>query len=303
MSANKYQHFILGGAIKAATSSIFSYVSAHPQVCGSRVKETWFFSTKFTGNLQQDLGNYEAHFAPEAGNTVLFEASPEYLTYKENVAPRIRQLLPDARLLFVLRNPVDRLYSHFNFAKGQLQLPDDLDFEKFVETCELFCNGQTSAAESGIAQKHLRALEIGNYSRYLANFYDEFEADRIKVMFYDEFAANPLAKLAEIADFIGVSPAFFEGFTMNRANVSFSSRLKFLHSIALSFNRLMEPVLRRYPSLKHKLVRLYKIFNQDRRGFAPMREETRAKLNEYYAPGNAEIKKMLANQSLPPWII
>jgi hypothetical protein len=302
VSANKYQHFIIGGTIKAATSSLFSYISAHPQVCGSRVKETWFFSTQYSGDPEQDFNKYASYFSPTVENTVLFEASPEYLTYKENVAPRIKQLLPDAKLLFVLRNPVDRLYSHFNFARGQLQLPGDLNFEKFVEFCEHFNNGQTSAAESGIALKHLRALEMGNYSRYLVNFYNEFETDRIKVMFYDEFASNPLVKLAEIAEFIGVSPTFFEGFTMNRANVTFSSRLKFLHLIALLFNRLLEPQLRRYPSLKHSLVKLYKTFNQDKRGFVAMQEETRKKLNDYYAPGNAEIKQMLAGQNLPFWI-
>ena len=302
MSANKHQHFILGGTIKAATSSLFSYISAHPQVCGSRVKETWFFSAQYSGDLEQDFNKYASYFSPTAENTVLFEASPEYLTYKENVAPRIRQLLPDAKLLFVLRNPVDRLYSHFNFAKGQLQLSEELTFEKFVEYCERFNNGQTTAEESGIALKHLRALEIGNYSHYLVNFYNEFETDRIKVMFYDEFASYPLEKLAEIAEFIGVSPAFFEGFTMNRANVTFSSRMKSLHMIALLSNRWLEPLLRRYPSLKHNLVKLYKAFNQDKRGFVAMQDETRKKLNDYYAPANAETKQMLADQNLPSWI-
>lgn len=302
MSANNYQHFIIGGTIKAATSSLFSYISAHPQVCGSRIKETWFFSTQYSGDPEQDSNKYASYFSPTAETAVLFEASPEYLTYKENVAPRIKQLLPDARLLFMLRNPVDRLYSHFNFARGQLQLPQDLTFEKFVEYCELFNDGQTSAAESGIATKHLRALEIGNYSRYLVNFYNEFESDRIKIMFFDEFAGNPLEKLAEISRFIGVSPAFFEGLTMNKANVTFSSRMKFLHLIALTSNRWLEPLLRRYPSVKQSLVKLYKTFNQDKRGFSAMQEETRNKLNDYYAPANVELKHMLAGQNLPPWI-
>ncbi len=301
MSANNYQHFIIGGTIKAATSSLFSYISAHPQVCGSRIKETWFFSTQYSGDPDQDLKKYASYFSPTAENTVLFEASPEYLTYKENVAPRIKRLLPDAKLLFVLRNPVDRLFSHFNFAKAKLQLPDDLNFEAFVEYCERFNNGQTSPEESGIALKHLRALEMGNYSRYLVNFYSEFEHEQIKVIFYDEIASNPLEKLAEISAFIGVSPAFFESITMNRANVTFSSRIKFLHLIALSLNRLLEPLLRRYPSLKHGLVKLYKIFNRDKRSFVAMQDATRKKLNDYYAPRNAEIKQILGDQTLPPW--
>ena len=167
MSANQYQHFIIGGTIKAATSSLFNYISAHPQVCGSRVKETWFFSMDYSGDLEGDYKQYASYFSPTAENTILFEASPDYLAYKENVAPRIKQVLPDVKLLFVLRNPVARLYSYFNFAKGGLQLPQDMSFEKFVEYCEQYNDGQTAAAESGIAIKHLRAMEIGNYGRYL----------------------------------------------------------------------------------------------------------------------------------------
>ena len=302
MSEDNYQHLIIGGTIKAATSSLFTYISAHPEVCASKIKETWFFSTQYSGDAEQDRRKYLAYFTPGDEHRVLFEASPEYLTYKENVAPRIRQMLPGARLLFLLRNPVDRLYSHFNFARGKLDLPQDLGFEKFIDYCEQFNRGETSPEESGIALKHLRALEIGNYHRFLANFYDSFSAAQIKVVFYDDFAADPLAKLAEICRFAGISPAFYQNFAMQKSNVAFASRNRFLHRVAMFFNRLLEPWLRRFPSLKHSLVRFYRLFNQDRRGFVPMTEETREKLNGYYAPANAELKKMLPDQPFPGWV-
>lgn len=257
---------------------------------------------KFSGDMEQDCKQYKSFFSPTPENTILFEASPEYLAYIENVAPRIRQLLPDARLLFVLRNPVDRLYSHYNFAKGKLHLPQDISFEQFIDYCERFNDGQISASESGIAEQYLRALEIGNYIRYLENFYEEFETDKIRVMFYEEFDINPLQKLIEISEFIGVSPSFYDGFTMYRANVTFSARVKFLHFIALSFNRWLEPLLRQHPTLKHRLVKLYKSFNKDNRGFVPMQAETRNKLVDYYAPSNAKLKQFLDGQKMPPWV-
>jgi hypothetical protein len=302
VSPRIHQHFIVGGTIKAATSSLFNYISAHPQVCGSMIKETWFFSVNYTGDPEQDHKKYASYFHPTAENTVLFEASPEYLAYRENVAPRIRQLLPDAKLLFVLRNPVDRLYSSFNFDKGKLQLPQDLNFEDFIEHCERYNNDQTTSAESGIAIKHLRALEIGNYGRYLANFYQEFEAENIKVMFYEEFESNPLEKLVEIAEFIGISPSFYHDFIMSRSNVTFSAKMKPLHHFALSFNRMAEPLLRQYPAIKRSLVKLYKAFNQDQQGYVPMQEETRKKLVSYYAPSNAKVRQILDGQKLPSWI-
>lgn len=256
----------------------------------------------YSGEVETDLKTYAAYFSPTSEHRILFEASPDYLGYRENVAPRIKLLLPDAKLLFVLRNPVDRLYSYFNFAKGNLQLPQEMSFEYFIEQCERFNNGQITVAESEIEIKHLRALEIGNYGRYLENFYEQFESNNIKVMFYEDLNHHPMEMLVEICEFIGVSPSFYDDFTMHRANVTFSARLKYLHRIILWFNRLSEPVLRQRPTLKHKLVKLYKNLNQGRRGYLPMQEETREKLVNYYAPGNAKLRQVLGSRTMPSWI-
>lgn len=302
VSSGKYQHFIIGGTIKAATSSLYSYISAHPQVCGSRVKETRFFSMRYCGDRERDREQYRSFFAPASGHRVLFEASPEYLAYKDNVAPRIKQLIPDAKLLFVLRNPVDRMYSHYNFARGKMHLPREMSFEQFIDCCERYKNNQIEATDAGIAEQYLRALEIGDYFPYLENFYREFEAEDIKLIFFEEFNSNPLQKLVEIAEFIGVSPSFYDGFTMYRTNVTFSARVKFLHQLVLRFNRWLEPFSRRHPMLKYRLVKLYKSINRDKRGFAPMRTETRTRLADYYAPGNAKLKRFLKGQVMPSWI-
>ncbi len=300
--AKNHQHFIIGGTIKGATSSLFNYIAAHPQVCGSRVKETYFFSQAYSGDIEEDYQKYAAFFDPEPENTVLMEASPNYLAYKENVAPRIKQLFPDVKILFVLRNPVDRLYSHFNFAKGKLQLPQEMSFEVFVEHCQRFNDAEITAAEAGIVETHLRAVEIGNYGRYLKNFYADFKTENIKVMFFEELSIDPLEKLEEISEFIGVSASFYANFANTKANVSFSARVKFLHYIVLLANRLLEPVLLRRPELKHRLVRLYKFFNQNKQSFVPMKEETREKLLDYYAPSNAIVKSLLNGQKMPLWV-
>lgn len=302
MLAKNYQHFIIGGTIKAATTSLFNYISAHPQVCGSRVKETYFFSQGYSGDSEEDYKRYASFFSPTSEHRVLLEASPNYLAYKENVAPRIKKLFPDIKLLFILRNPVGRLYSHFNFAKGKLELPPEMSFEEFIDLCEQFNNGQITLAEAGIAETHLRALEIGNYGNYLGNFYDVFARENIKVLFFEELNNHPLEKLKEICEFIGVSPSFFDDYIRNKANVTYSARMKFFHIIALSLNRVLEPVLRKRPGLKHKLVMLYKFFNRDRQSFVPMLEATRNKLKGYYAPSNVKVKSIVDGQYLPPWI-
>ena len=298
----QYRHFIIAGTIKAATTSLFNYISAHPEVCGSKVKETFFFSRDYHGDPVSDAAKYAAYFSPQPSASVLFEASPNYLAYKENVAPRIKTLLPDVKLLFVLRNPVARLYSHFNFAKGKLEIPRALTFEEFIDLCERFGRNEITPDEAGIAEKHLRALEIGNYGAHLADFYAVFDAADIKVVFFDELKTSPETVLMEISDFIGIDAAFYRDFVMGRANVTFSARLKYLHYAALLLNRLSESLLRHRPGLKQSLVKIYKTLNQSQQGYAPMQAATREKLLHYYAPSNAKVKTLLGSQASPAWI-
>ena len=299
---DKYPLFIIGGTIKAATSSLFNSINAHPQVCGSSVKETYFFSRDYTGDTATDKKKYAAYFSVQEGTSVIFEASPNYLAYKENVAPRIKKISPHAKFLFILRNPVERLYSHFHFARGKLELPDEMTFEQYVEVCELFNAGRTTPEKTGVREAHLRGLEIGNYGPYLQNFYDEFEEKNIRVIFFDDVKKQPDKVLFEICQYIGIDPEFYQGVGMSKANVTFSAKRKGLHIAVMLFNRLFESFLRQHPTLKLRLVKIYKYFNQHQEGYVPMADVTRKKLVNYYAPSNAIVKEILNVQLLPSWI-
>lgn len=294
--------FIIGGTIKAATSSVFTYLSAHPEVCGSSMKETFFFTRKYSGRLDQDRKRYRRYFAPEPGHKAMVEASPDYLGYKENVAPRINALLPDVRLLFILRDPVDRFYSHYNFAVSKLELSGRLPFEDYVDLCAKYTAGKLSAQAAGIAEKHLRALEIGAYARHLKNYTELFPAAHIKVAFFEHLKRDPLQFMMDVCRFVGIDPDFYQDYTFNKVNVTFFARVKPVHFVALGLNRALESVLRQRPRLKARLVGLYKRFNQGREGYVPMADATGERLAAYYAPSNHELKALLSDQELPPWV-
>lgn len=292
------RNLIVGGTIKAGTSSIFTYLSAHPQVCGSSVKETFFFSNQYSGDTDRDLKRYRRYFTPRPGATVAVEASPNYLGYKENIAPRIKALLPGAKLLFILRDPVDRLYSYFNFAKAKLELPADMTFEAYISLCEQYSLHRRAA----IAEKHARALEIGEYSRYLKNYLVVFPDSQVKVVFYDDIRRHPVQFMADICRFIDVDSEFYRHYAFDKVNVTFSARMKPLHHVALLLNRAMEPVLRQRPALKAVIRRAYKRLNQGQEGYAGMEQATRARLVAYYARSNAELATLLPAQKLPAWV-
>lgn len=102
------------GAPKAGTTSLFTVVASHPEICPSAEKEAKFFSNdeRFERGLDWYRDRYFRH-AP--AGAVRLEASPTYLTWSEKVAPRIRQSFPadGVRLVAILRDPVKRAYSHY----------------------------------------------------------------------------------------------------------------------------------------------------------------------------------------------
>ncbi len=302
-SNNKIKNsFIIGGTIKAATSSVFTYLSAHPEICGSIVKETFFFTRDYTGNVNNDLENYNKYFKPNHKTKITLEASPNYLSYKTNVAPHIKSVLPDVKLLFILRNPVDRIYSHYYFSKGKLDLPKNLSFEAFVDICEQKGDLSSDRDSTGIAERNFRALEIGKYSKYLQNYLDEFPPENIKVVFFDDIRKNPVEFMESICQFIGVEAGFYSDYEFNKVNVTFSSQIQILHRIVLFLNKMLEPILRQRPVIKKLLVRVYKRINQNKEGYKVMEETTRNRLEDYYSSSNKRLATMLADQTLPDWL-
>jgi len=106
--------FIIVGAQKSGTSSLYNYLCQHPSILPAAHKEVHFFDFHF----QKGTLWYRSHFpmrlgaAGTRGTCITGEATPYYLVHPA-VASRCRETLPDVRLIFVLRNPIDRAYSHY----------------------------------------------------------------------------------------------------------------------------------------------------------------------------------------------
>lgn len=96
------------GASKGGTTSLHDWLSRHPAICTSRVKEVRYFSSHYDKSLDW----YAAHFAPKRGETVRLESSPNYL-WDANVPRRVRERLGTPKLIVLLREPIDRAYSQY----------------------------------------------------------------------------------------------------------------------------------------------------------------------------------------------
>jgi len=291
--------------MKAATTSVFTYLNAHPQICGSSVKETTFFGKQFTGNIDTDFNTYSNYFKKCPRNAdYIMEASTGYLHGGIKVAKRIKTMFPGVKLLFMLRNPTDRLYSYYNHMVSKLvsDFDNTITFNEYVEKCFEHVNNGINLGQSKTNHLHFAALSHGRYATYINEYFQIFPREQIKIMFYEKLNNNPKLFMYRLCDFLEIDKDFYNLYTFSKLNVTFSSKLKFLHTLALTANNKLERYTRRYPGIKRKIVSIYKYFNEEKVKKTVISDKTRASLEEYYKKSNHELANILLGTDVPPWV-
>jgi hypothetical protein len=205
--------FLIIGAQRAGTTSIYHYLVAHPTVAPAiPSKGVHYFDTEF----HRTLGWYKGHFATvfasaytrgRRGTTLLRgEASPYYL-FHPAVPGRIADVLPNVKLIVLLRNPVDRAYSHHaqEVARGFEELPFEDALEREAE--RLHGEAEKLRADSrytSFAHQHYSYLARGLYREQLERWHRLFPRDNMYIGAYERFVIEPDSVLAEIHDFLGI---------------------------------------------------------------------------------------------------
>jgi hypothetical protein len=197
--------FLLIGANKAGTTSLYHYLKQHPDIYMSPVKEPRFFTAHDEqqrihqadgspwGEQVDDLRQYEALFAGATTEQERGEASTTYLPHPD--APRrIRELVPDVKLVAVLRDPSDRAFSMHQM-NVRLGLEPLADFGRALE------------AEQ-VEHSWRSYLELGFYYAQVKRYLDLFAPQQTRLYLYEEFSADPIRTLKDILGFLGVDPAF-----------------------------------------------------------------------------------------------
>ena len=181
--------FVVIGAMKAGTTSLHYYLSLHPEIEMSREKEPTFFTDE--GAWDKGLDWYAGQFAGDG--RLLGEASPDYTKSPRHsgVAERLHALLPDAKLIYLVRDPIERLISHYvdAYSFGRVHAP----LEK--------------ALDSGFGD-HLVACSSYHYQ--LSQYLPYFPPERILVVSNEELAADPVATLGRLFEFLEVDTDFHD---------------------------------------------------------------------------------------------
>ena len=239
-------NFLIIGAQKAGTTSLYYYLKQHPQVYMSPVKEAHFFDQdegekpNFRGPGRSSTPpitsneDYRALFRGVTGETAVGEATPSYI-YIPGAPERIRRRIPDAKLIAVLRNPTDRAYSAFlhTVRRGWEPLTD------FVEALRA---EEGRMHDNWHPRYHYRTR--GFYHAQLERYFDAFGPDRIGVYLYEDLVAEPLGVLRDNFRFLGVDDAFVPDMSV-RYNTSGVPRNAAARALVRGASRLA-PVAKRF---------------------------------------------------------
>jgi len=188
--------FIVIGVQRGGTTSLYRYLSGHPQVGSSWRKEVHYFDRYY----EKGRAWYLAHFPKRGRFPVVGEASPFYL-FDPRVPERIANTLTEPpRFIAMLRNPVDRAYSMYQMKlrRGVEELP----FEQAIDREE------ERLAESNdpvsIPWRHYSYLRRGHYAEQLERWFERFPRDRFLVIRSEDFYDRPEEHLHAAQEFIGV---------------------------------------------------------------------------------------------------
>jgi hypothetical protein len=294
---------VIAGVNKAGTTSLYSYLTNHPAVCGSSVKETCYFLPIRYGREPDPIDTYTAYFAACTPAQIAIEATPGYFYGGAPLARALDDAVPGVRVVIVLREPVARLVSFFRFQQSMLALPSELTFAEYVDACD------ARDARDEDALLHDQSLNPwfgvlgGHYDRWLPAWIDTF-GPRLRVMFADDLGADPTSAMSALAAWLDLDPEPWATGSMSRENATTGFRNRRLQQAALSVNGRLESFWRRNPGLKRRLRGLYQRVNAGDAAGGPD-DELRAQLEERFRGPRERTAAQLRSAGitdLPAWL-
>ncbi len=265
--------FLIIGATKSGTTSLYGLMCTHPNVLPARVKEIGYFAS--TTTYMYGMQWYRAHFptvlhkryhAWKTGRKMLTgEATPPYM-FLPDVPGRVRATIPNVRLLAILRNPVDRAYSEYNMRlkKGR----ESLTFEDAI-----VAEGSRASYEREKAASDTRSdghdlynsyLGTGRYAEQLIRWYECFDRNRLLILTTGELEDDRQGTLDRVFGFLGLEP--------------FEVGVGALPDL---------PWMGRYKPAPGDPFRL------NAGSYPPMRRDTRRMLVDYFRPHNERLYELL----------
>jgi len=291
-------NFIIIGAEKSGTTSLYYYLQQHPEIFMSSIKETRYFCPEFytkysngprLGNRSgtMSFGEYQNLFADANGERAVGEASPQYI-YIGSAAGRIKECLPEAKLIAILRNPVERAYSAYCY-----QLRGGYETLSFRDAL---------VAEAQRKQDCWRPVwcykDLGLYYSQIKTYVDLFSRDQLRVYLYEDLSRDALTFMQGVYSFLEVDPTFAPDITPK--NVSGVPKNRFIHTLLNQETPLSSMVKQAIPKALRKQANQW----VSRRNLLPkpeFPEDVRQELQTFFREDILKLQDLL-QQDLNSWL-
>ncbi len=199
-------NFFIVGAPKCGTTSMWAYLRQHPDIFMPKIKEINYFSSDkpdlHAKWLNKNLNNYLKLFAKVNNEKVIGEASVSYL-YSRVAPENIKLFNPEAKIIIMVRNPVDAICSafHMHIANG-VQKTFDLEKALYDEDCR----------KLSIFEDETYYVNKVRYSKSISRYLKVFERQNVFIIVFDDFIANSESIYLKTLEFLEVAPTFIPDF-------------------------------------------------------------------------------------------
>jgi hypothetical protein len=192
--------FMIIGTVKSGTTSLFQYLAQHPALIPPQKKELLYFSVQQRQGLKWYLRKFP--LKKQKKNKLTFEGSPSYIYYEDGLK-RIKHLLPEIKLIAILRDPVKRSFSQWNFnQEGSpflLERPDAKDSRSFQQDIKEEIHSTT------LSPPFFQYIYRSLYAKHLKALYKLFPSDQILILDFEDLKKNPQKILETVTNFLGIN--------------------------------------------------------------------------------------------------
>ncbi len=299
------EFLMIVGAYRSGTTSLFSYLANHPEVRPASYKEPgFFFSLEWAKQPPRyppgrEVDAYLSSFRRRPGGHLLTEATPNYL-FDPGCAARIRAALPRAKIVVILREPIERLVSWYRHSVFQGRITADVDLATWVEGR---LDDTRPMPELNFMEQ---ALRHGQYSNYLPEYFEAFGRQSVHVIWFDDLDGRPLETLHRLCRFAGIDSGFFDSYQFTRENAAMQFARGRLYAAYIRGCQVLVRALRGAPTLQYHMNRA--IFAPEPRllrmatkpaDAVRVPSELRARLVDYYRPDVEPLRRLVGEDV--PW--
>jgi len=261
-------HFIIVGAMKSGTSTLAHYLSQHPEIYMPG-GEVHFFYEEGRGNWHKGIQWYENQFQEASPDQVVGEKTPTY-SYLPGTEERIHDVLPNVKLIWIFRDPIDRAYSNYWHAVRSGVEP--LSFAEAVRRED----------ERDTWKEYVRRSQ---YAEQVARYLDYFDREQMRFFLFEDLKTDPQTLMEELFHFLDVDPAYSQQLNPRaRKNATKIPRSR-------TFRYLAKSVVNEIPLLRSLAFRLDHQFNiRAEPGYPEMDDSVRTRLERYFEPYNRRLE-------------